>query len=232
MKLTVIRDVIDEYSNAITQNKDTVDVLFEYPHRWQKATSGSFKEVIEYTFQSKYTRRLWKKSRYRPVEMLQILSAYDAQWVEDAIAALFRDGKSINDRIDFFQFMGEELIKAYRKDHPGDILTSSYWDVSWSALLLSAHEPGNWAYYHSEIFFRAAEAMEMHPIPIVDDYDRYSKMIQIIFQFIERAELTEKRNIQLPKSLQLNELNYKNMAIEALAIYLKVDLLSEQHTSQ
>jgi hypothetical protein len=74
--------------------------------------------------------------------------------------------------------------------------------------------------------------MEMHPIPIVDDYDRYSKMIQIIFQFIERAELTEKRNIQLPKSLQLNELNYKNMAIEALAIYLKVDLLSEQHTSQ
>lgn len=231
MKLTVIRDIIDAYSQAITQNRDTIDVLFEYPLRWQEASGASYIQKTEYAFQSQYTRRLWKKSRYRPLETLQILSSYDTKWIEDSISALFRDGKSINDRIDSFHYMGEELIKAYREDHPREILTSTYWDVSWSSLLLSAQQPRHWAYYHPVLFLQAARALEMRPLPIVDDYERYSKMIQVIYQFMERDDLPAKRSKQLPVQLQIDDLHYKNMAVEALAIYLKVDLLNEQHTS-
>ena len=230
MKLTVVHEIIDSYLEQIPHLDQKWEALYEYPTNWAniKDQSLSIKEQVLAAFKSTRTQRLWKRERYRPIETLILFYDEDPEIVQESVNILFNNSRPIQDRIDSFRYMSEEMAHHYKKSHPNSIIADANWDVQWVSLLISGMDPSQYAFYHQTLFFRAAHLLDMRPQPQVDDYERYSKMINIIYNFLENKDLNTQRKQSLPSRLHKSaNVNFKNTAVEALALYSNVDLFSE-----
>ena len=230
MKLTVVHKIIDAYQQQIPNLDQKWEALYEYPVNWAKAKEQklSIQEQVIATFKGTRTQRLWKRERYRPVETLSLFHEEDPEIVQESVNILFNTSRPIQDRIDSFRYMTEQMVHHYKKSHPTSIMADANWDMQWISLLLSAKEPSQFPFYHQTLFFRAAHLLEMRPQPQVDDYERYSKMINIIYKFLDNTDLSTKRKQSLPIEQKISsETPIKNIAVEALALFANIDLFSE-----
>ncbi len=230
MKLSIVHKIIDSYQEQIPNLDQKWEALYEYPTNWAKSKEEnlSVKEQVLAAFKSTRSQRLWKRERYRPIETLTLFYDEDPEIVQESVNILFNNSRPIQDRIDSFRYMAEQMVHNYKKSHPNSIIADANWDMQWISLLLSARDPSQYAFYHQTLFFRAAHLLDMRPQPQVDDYERYSKMINIIYNFLEKKDLNSKRKQSLPlRQSKSADVNFKNTAVEALALYANVDLYSE-----
>jgi hypothetical protein len=229
MKLSVVHKIVDSYQKHIPSLDSHWEALYEYPKNWMKAKQSnlSAKEQVLATFKSTRTQRLWKRERYRPIENLIQFYDHDPEWVREGLIILTNTSRPIEDRIDSFRYLTEQMIQSFKKANPNSIIADAHWDMQWISLLLSAMDPTQYAFYHQTLFFRAAQLLDMRPQPRVDNYERYTKMINIIYKFLKDKDLVQQR-VQSMKWMgnPSKEIEYKNTAVEALAIYAKVDLFS------
>jgi len=230
MKLSVIHRIVETYQKQMGKLDPLGEALYEYPLNWAeaKANGASTVDILMKTFKSKRTQRLWKKERYRPLENLAAFHDESPEWVEETLAMLDQPSRPIEDQIDSFQSMRDELIRQFKKSKPHSIIADAHWDIQWISLLLSASRPTKFPFYHQKLFFRGTEALAMRPLPSVDDYGRYCKMIDILFKFMEDKGLATQRakQIQSLYGTVAKEDRFKNTAVEALALYLQVDIFS------
>jgi hypothetical protein len=99
--------------------------------------------------------------------------------------------------------------------------------MQWISLLLSAKAPLIHPFYHQKLFFEGAAILEMKPSPSVDDYIRYSKMINIILTSLEKEHLIQGRlNSVSHWDNSVLEPSIKNVAVEALALFTGIDIFN------
>ena len=227
MRVAQIQKIVDSYRCNLNSLDYKHEALYEYPRNYTDLKDEEHKlaEKFRRSFQSNNTKRLWKRERYKPLELLDKLMTYDAEITNECVSLLFNSNRPIGDRIDSFRFMLGDIIRHYKKIEKHSVISEAEWDMQWISLLLSAKMAEKYAFYHQRLFFRSSQILELNPLPQTDDYERYMKMINILGKFLDKQNLIEKR-LQSIEGLKVNS-PYKNVAIEALASYAKVDIFAE-----
>lgn len=227
MRVAQIQKIIDSFQNNLDRLDYKREVLYEYPENYAALKSEDHKlgEKLYRTFQSANTKRLWKRERYRPLELLDKLITYDADITRECISLLFNQNRPIGDCIDSFRFMLGDIIHGYKKAEKHAVISEAAWDMQWISLLLSAKSPEEYPFYHQKLFFRGSQILELNPLPQIDDYERYMKIINILSKFLDKKNLVKKR-LQAIRGINVSS-PHKNVAVEALASYTKVDIFSE-----
>jgi len=227
MRVAQIQKIIDSYHDNLASLDYKLEVLYEYPENYAalKSEDQKLREKLHRTFQSGNTKRLWKRERYRPLELLDKLMTYDADITRECISLLFNQSRPIGDCIDSFRFMLGDIIQRYKKSEKHDVISEAAWDMQWISLLLSAKMPEKHPFYHQKLFFRGSQILELNPLPQIDDYERYMKIRNILGKFLDKKKLVEKR-LQAIRGINASS-PHKNVAGEALASYAKVDIFSE-----
>jgi len=227
MKVSILKEIVNTYTKRLGQLGHKWEPLYEYPFHWstQDALDKDTIQKLLDTFKSEHTQRLWKRERYRPIETLKLFNEFAHNMSLDALNSLYNSQRTLDDRIDLFNFMAEEILNHLRKTNDHNNIADSHWDLQWVSLLISAKNPGELAFYHRDLFFKGAQTLEMKPQPLIDDYSRYTKMINIIFSFLKNSAIPEKRMREIKNAPpEVIEHPFKNVAVEALALYLKIDI--------
>jgi len=111
-------------------------------------------QMYDQSLQNSHTRRLWKKERHAPKEMMLKFANMQPDFVRQMFRDLFYEGISAEGRCARFIFYCDQLLEEYKKQNPHSIDNNhyhedDYWMIS---LYLSFRFPDQYCLYVPEKF--------------------------------------------------------------------------------
>ncbi len=138
---------------------------------------------------SNLSRKLWQGHAWSPKKMMLAFIEMQPDYVKMMFNDLFNEEKSIQTRCDRFVFYCDELLKMYRDEHKATIENSHYHgDYKMISLYLAYRYPEKYTLYDQDAFTKMMIKLGSQKIPRVNDLDRFFKVNNTFYKFLEKDE--------------------------------------------
>lgn len=159
--------------------------------------AANFAAMYDASLQNSQTKRLWKRETYYPKQMMLQLIAMESDFVQQIFKDFFDEKKSIDGRVDRFQFYCDELLQLYKKANPRSIENNHYHTNETCFLYLAFRYPSQYGFYNFKDFQRSLTLLGSMKVPQLDDVLRFTKVTNTLWKFLikdgEILDLHQKR---------------------------------------
>lgn len=193
------KSIFDKYCSdyiGIIEHRDAAHLL---PWECQKNFQDNW-DIEELDFAAMYDRsihsnvsvRLWKRDGYFPKEVMMDFIALDKEFTRSMFRDLFNEAKDAEGRVRRFVYHCDIFLEELKKKHK---LASAHFhdDLYMPTLYLGLKYPEDYTTYSYGLFRGFMEKLGAKNLPIVDDVERYFKVMKVIQKLmLENEGLEEK----------------------------------------
>jgi len=189
MKLDILQLQIADFAHALGSRDSNIHaykyaMLDNFRTHWTFDTED-FGAMYDRALQSDVTRRWWKRTNYRPKDVMLLLIAQEEQYVREAFKELFNESKVAENRVDRFVFYCDELLRMYKKANPRSVENNHYQDSVMISLYLAALYPDRYTLYPGpELFNRALGVLGAQGTGTQDDLPRFFKLTRTLYTYL------------------------------------------------
>lgn len=188
MVISIIKDKISEFVKHLkTSNQADEPLMFwETQYHFQKSWDIGNQDLLSMyssSLQNTQTKRYWKREQFTPKESMELLIAFDPEFVRMMFNDLFNEEKDLSSRIDRFIYYCDDLLSRYKSETKAKI-NNHYHNVEFVYFYLAMRYPENYAVYNHVDFKDTLQVFKAVNIPEVIDPDRFAKTSKIINKFL------------------------------------------------
>lgn len=188
MKLETLKQHIDRFARFLTANPAD-------EHCYKYALLANFQQNLlnsDSTLAARYrnalrsdtTRRWWDRTGSTPKETMLRFIDHRPDYVEQAFKDLFDESKSLDRRLDRFQFYCDELLRMFKASHRDEVINNHDQDATMQSIYLSGVYPHLYTIYPGlDPFNQFMERLEGKP-SLVDDLERFFKIMRNAHRFL------------------------------------------------
>lgn len=167
--------------------------IWESQRKWQENWDPECLDMaamLDRCLQNSTTRRLWNREAYAPKEMLLIFARRDPHLIREIFRELFNEERGLEGRMSRFVFFFDQLLDAYREEHPGKKINSHYHDDGYEiiSVYLSFQYPESYIPYSLELFQDIMHKIGATNPPMTHDTERYFKVARTLEVLIKKDE--------------------------------------------
>lgn len=192
MQVKKIKALFEDYSQYLA--KADAD---EYLHLWNtQANFGAhfdleerdLGEMLDRALQNSATQRIWNRQAYEPKKILIQFAELFPDYITQMFNDLFNEDKSVESRMQRFAFYWDQLLDAYRTEHPQTKLNQHYHDDGYeiTSYYLCFRYPEEYIPYQFERFQLFLQKVGSHDIPQAHDIPRYFKLAKTLRKLMEK----------------------------------------------
>ena len=209
MKLAVIQSGIERFSKRLDHSR-TSPIAWLYHKQDELHEVDYQKDIAAFLhniFSSEDHVRHWKRKGYRPAEVMEHLAETESQNIGLAFSLLFDHQKSVETRIDQFQFFLDQLLQERKANDLGFIESATFQDTACLSYYLTMRHGDQYTLYRHDVFQKTMHLLSPEKPVTVEDYTRYLKVCKIIQAQFDKDQsiyrLHRKRFNQTPKEHSL-----------------------------
>lgn len=161
--------------------------LQNFQQNWDLETED-LSNMYNQSLQNTQTVRLWKDNQYYPKQIMLLFTEMMPDYVIFAFNDLFTEAKTIDGRMDRFQFYCNELLKTYKEQNPLKIENHHYHDYQIISLYLTFRYPLQYTLYDFDVFKQTMINLGSRDIPKVNDVERFFKISRTLWKFLSKDE--------------------------------------------
>ncbi len=194
MNLNKLKEAIEQYKNGFSNNtlrtqlwKWEAQRIFQ--ENWD-ANAFDFGKMYDASLQNSVTNRLWRRENYFPKDVMVKLIEMNHEFVRQAFADLYNEGKDIDGKMNRFIFHCDQLLQEYRELHPGTKVNSHFHDDEYqiNSIYLAFRYPMTYTPYHFSAFSKFMEKLGSRDVPKLNDVERFFKVMRTVYGFLVRDE--------------------------------------------
>lgn len=194
MQLKLLQQQLDAYKQFLVRPEAEKNLYaWEsqriFQERWD-LEAVDLAAMYDASLDNRTTRRLWYRENYEPKRMMLQFLRMEPEFVRSMFRDLFAEEKSIEGRAGRFVFGCDELLQVYKERHPHTVENNHYHgnDYQMIFLYLAFRFPDRYALYHFDAFIATLRKLGVSQIPLTHDLERYVKVTNTIFKFIQKDE--------------------------------------------
>lgn len=146
-----------------------------------------FAAMFDRSIHSNVSVRLWKRDGYFPKEMMLEFIGLDKEFSRSMFRDLFDENKDIDGRVRRFVYHCDIFLEELKK-RQSQAAAHFHGDLFMPSLYLALRYPENYTTYSYGLFRAFMEKLEAKNLPIVDDVERYFKVMKVIQKLILQNE--------------------------------------------
>ena len=188
------KSIFDKYCSEYVAKLAKRDEAHLLPWECQKNFQDNW-DIEELDFGAMYDRslhsnvsvRLWKRDGYFPKEVMLDFIALDKEFSRSMFRDLFNEDKDIDGRIRRFVYHCDIFLGELKKKYK---LASAHFhdDLYMPSLYLGLKYPEDYTTYSYGLFRGFMEKLGAKNLPIVDDVERYFKVMKVIQKLLFQNE--------------------------------------------
>lgn len=185
----------DDYASKLDRRDPSHLLAWECQKNFQDnwdIEALDFLTMYNKSLHSNVSVRLWKRDGFFPKEVMQDFIELDKEFSRGMFKDLFNEDKEIDGRVSRFVYHCNIFLDELKKKHK--LATAHFHDdLFMPSLYLAFRYPDNYTTYSFGLFRTFMQKMGARKIPVVDDIERYFKVMRIIQKFLlQNDELVEK----------------------------------------
>ena len=194
MNLQKLREAIDFFKDYLkSQRRFDHIYMYESQKTWKEEwniENIDLKSTYDLSLQNSETRSLWVGDNYRPKDMMMRFFSLQKELIRDMFRDLFDEEKDIVGRADRFIFHSDILLEEFKNINRSSIENRHFHDDNYQiiSLYLAFEFPEQYAYYDFEVFQAFLNKLGVKNLPRVNDLNRYFKVLNTVYKFIEKDE--------------------------------------------
>lgn len=165
------------------------ECLKNYQDNWD-IEELDFGAMYDRSIHSNVSVRLWKRDGYFPKEVMMDFIALDKEFSRSMFRDLFDEAKDAEGRVRRFVYHCDIFLEELKKKHK---LASAHFhdDLYMPSLYLGFQYPAEYTTYSYGLFRGFMEKLNAKNLPIVDDVERYFKVMKVIQKLLLQNEALE-----------------------------------------
>lgn len=192
MNLQILQQSISDFKKYLHSSRAEEELykwesIYHFQNNWD-IHHPDFDVMYTSVLQNSSTKRLWKSDNYTPKKMMNYFIEMNSDFVRSMFKDLFDETKAVADRIDRFVYYCDDLLNEYKKENPLSIDNNHYHDPPMITMYLAFRYPEKYPMYDFLTFQKGMKKLGSAKIPMVDDLERFFKVSQTIWKFMERDE--------------------------------------------
>lgn len=194
MNLKKLQEALSDFRIFLEKGKEFPELfIYESQKIWQEqwdVEAIDFGKMYDRSLQNSQTRRLWVGENFFPKEMMLKFIGLQKEYSRQSFRDLFNETREITGRLDRFIFHCDELLAEYKSVHPKSIENRHFQDENYRmiSLYLGFQFPDQYTLYDLEVFQKMLKHLAAPSIPLVNDPERYFKVMRTIYKFMEKDE--------------------------------------------
>lgn len=190
--------LLAKIQSSLGAYKSLLQTVHAYPHLYPWESLQVFQErwnpedrdpalMFDSCFQNSENRSLWQQGNWQPKRIMTEFWRADPMTVRLMFEDLFNESKSIDGRVGRFLFGCDELLRDYKRAHPGTVENNHcHGDYRMIALYLAFRYPETYAPYDFEVFQKTMQQLGAREVPQQNDVERYFKVLKTLQTFIDK----------------------------------------------
>ena len=149
-----------------------------------------FASMYDRSLANQQTRRLWKREQHYPKQLLLRLLREFPELGKEMFKDLYRDQNHIEGRVSRFIYHCDQLLAAWKKNHPDSVENNHYHDDEYQMvfLYLSFRFPDLYGFYFFPAFREFLQLTQAKEPPLTHDVERYVKTCRVLYKLITKEE--------------------------------------------
>jgi len=193
MQLKLLQDNITAFHRFLRKQRN-----HRHLYKWESqqifqdngdVNAPDFEEMYDRSLDNSKTRRLWNRENFEPKRMMLAFIKMQPDLVRSLFLDLFDESRVIENRLESFVFHCDELLAAYKEQHPHSIENNHYHgNYEMASLYLAFRYPEQYTLYNFELFRQVLQRLNAKNIPEVHDPARYFKVMRTIYKFLQKED--------------------------------------------
>ncbi len=193
MEVKKLQESISKYKRYLQKDREFSnryiwEALANFQTHWD-IDSPDFSAMYDQSFQSDYSRRLWKREAWHPKEMMVKMAKLDPEFVRRMFKDLADEGKELEGRISRFKFGCDTLLSDYKSKKAVSIENNHFHDDSEMIFLyLTYLFPEKYTLFQYNAFRKVNEILATPILPGPYDLGRFVKITNIFNTFLRKED--------------------------------------------
>ncbi|TVR89249.1 MAG: hypothetical protein EA411_02625 [Saprospirales bacterium] len=190
VRLASIRENLEKFKSKLEKDPQ-VSAIWEIREHFRKnwaPVSENPVEMYRASIRSDISRAFWVDENYQPREMMSEFFKLQPDITAQAFRELYNEELDLLQRMDRFVFYCDQLLGFYKAKYRGLSDNNHYHDYRIISLYLSLKYPEKYVPYRFGWLVAVCETFQAHPIPGVEDPERYFKIARAVSGIMKKDE--------------------------------------------